>query len=526
MNVPVAPTAIPRETLPDPAAEVMPTFTHQQILRVVIGIVLCILLAALDQTVVIPAVPAIAADLNGFNHLSWIVSAYLLTSTASTPIYGKLSDIYGRRALLLPALVLFIVASILCAIAQSLNQLIIFRALQGIGGGGLMAMSQAAVADVVAPRERGRYQGYMAGTWGIASVAGPIVGGYFTDNLSWRWVFWINVPIGIGALLFSSRALKVLVVRRRKTTIDYVGASLLTLGVTALLLLLSWGGVSYGWTSPPIFGLGIAGLVLMCALAWQERRHPDPLLPPRLFANSVFVRGVMLAFCGALGMFGGIFLLPLFFQLIHGVDAEQSGFLVMPNLLANVIGAFSAGQLARRLGRTKGILIVGMLSAAAGFGLLATIGQDTPPILSVIYMALMGLGIGFTMPSCLMMVQNAAERRDVGSATGTLLFLRSMGGAFGSTVVGALLASRFASSMAGMGINRQIDLGSMRGGAEAFAGLGPQAEAAARAALAGAFHLAFGFCAAAMLAAVAISIGLRDIPLRSQGEAVAAAVGH
>jgi predicted MFS family arabinose efflux permease len=276
----------------------------------------------------------------------------------------------------------------------------------------------------------------------------------------------------------------------------------------------------------PIFALGLGGLLLMIVLAWQERRHPEPLLPPRLFANSVFVRGVMLAFCGALGMFGGIFLLPLFFQLIHGVDAEQSGFLVMPNLVANVVGAFTAGQLARRLGRTKGILLGGSLAAGAGFALLAMIGPATPSLLSVCYMVLLGLGIGFTMPSCLMMVQNAAERRDVGSATGTLLFLRSMGGAFGSTVAGALLASRFASSLAAMGITRQIDLGSMRSGSEAFAGLAPQAEAAARSALAGAFHLAFGFCAAAMLVAVAIGIGLRDVPLRSQPDASAAAVGH
>ena len=233
-----------------PHAEAMPNFSHQQILRVVTGILLCILLAAIDQTVVVPAVPAIAADLHGFGHLSWIVSAYLLTSTSATPIYGRLSDIYGRRALLLPAIVLFVVASVLCAIAGNLWQLIGFRALQGLGGGGLMAMAQAAIADVVAPRERGKYQAYMAGTWGVASIAGPILGGWMTDQFSWRYIFWINLPIGIAAYVLSDRALRLLKVRRLAVKIDYLGAALLTGLVASCLLVMSWGGSDYAWALP------------------------------------------------------------------------------------------------------------------------------------------------------------------------------------------------------------------------------------------------------------------------------------
>ena len=277
------------------AANALPNYSHRQILRVITGILLCILLAAIDQTVVVPAVPAIAADLHGFGHLSWIVSAYLLTSTAATPIYGRLSDIYGRRALLLPAIVVFVIASVLCGAAQSLWQLIAARALQGVGGAGLMAMAQAVIADVVAPRERGRYQGYMAGTWGVASIAGPILGGWMTDHASWRWIFWVNVPIGIGAFLLSSRALKILPVRRQRARIDYAGAALLTALVAAILLVMSWGGSEYPWLSMPVVTAVIASVALLIALVWREVVAADPLMPPRLFANSVFSGGVVIA---------------------------------------------------------------------------------------------------------------------------------------------------------------------------------------------------------------------------------------
>ncbi len=495
--------------MPDDAPGDIPSYTHQQILRVITGIMLCIFLSSLDQTVIIPAVPAMAADLNAFGHLAWIVTAYLLTSTAATPIIGKLSDIWGRRALLVPSLILFIIASLACGFAQTLPQLIVFRAIQGLGGAGLMSMAQASIADVVAPRERGRYQGYMASMWGVSSIAGPIVGGWVTDNLSWRWIFWANLPIGLVALWLCNRALKMIRTQKREVRIDYAGSALLIGSVTSLLLMLSWGGVELPWDSAPVVALGAAGILMLVALTWQENRAVDPVLPPRLFANRTFLCGVLIAFFTSLGLFGATFLLPLLFQLVLGFDAEASGLLVMPFLASSVVGAFTGGQLARRIGRTKGIVLAGLLCCVTG--LLGLTLQSTSGTLWLVLLmsVLLGLGIGVTMPSVLMQVQNAAERRDVGAATGSLLFLRSMGGAFGSTIVGSLLASRFNAGLAAAGLPA-TDLGALRGGGGAAEHL-----MQARAALAGGFTLAFGVCLTLLIVAVIIAAVMKDQQLRS-----------
>ena len=497
----------------------IPGYTHQQIIRVISGIMLCIFLASLDQTVIIPAVPAMAADLNAFGHLAWIVTAYLLTSTAATPIIGKLSDIWGRRALLIPSLIVFILASLACGFAQTLPQLIVARAVQGLGGAGLMSMAQASIADVVSPRERGRYQGYMASMWGVSSIAGPILGGWVTDTLSWRWIFWVNLPIGLVALVLCDRALRMIKIQKRAARKDFAGSALLIGSVTSLLLMLSWGGVELPWGSGLVIGLGAAGLLMIGALVWQEKRAVDPILPPRLFANRTFLCGVLIAFFTSLGLFGGTFLLPLFFQLVLGFDAATSGLLVMPFLTSSVIGAFTGGQFARRLGRTKGIVLAGL--GCCVIGLAGLMLQATAAVLWVVLpmSALLGLGIGVTMPSVLMQVQNAADRRDVGAATGSLLFLRSMGGAFGSTIVGSLLAARFNEGLAAAGLP-PIDLGSLRGGGAATANL-----LQARAALASGFALAFGVCVALLMVAVVIAAMMKDVQLRS-GTTVSREIAH
>ena len=507
-----------------PPPELTPAYTHKQILRVVTGIMLCILLASLDQTVIIPAVPAIAGDLNAFGHLSWIVTAYLLTSTAGTPIIGKLSDIYGRRALLLPSLALFIVASMGCGFAQTLPQLIVARAMQGLGGAGLFAMAQASIADVVAPRERGRYQAYMASMWGVSSIAGPVLGGWVTDQFSWRWIFWVNLPVGLVAMAMCSRALKLIRHQRRKAQIDWLGAGLVVAGVTSWLLLLSWGGTEYPWTSAPILGLGGAGLLLLAMLMRHEGRAIDPILPPRLFRNGTFLAGVGIAFFTSLGLFGVTFLLPLFFQLLRGVDASTSGLLVMPYMGSNVVGAMLAGHMARRMGRVRLVLVLGLSGCSLAFIGLTAMTGDTSLWLVLPLSFLLGVGTGMTMPTVMMQVQNAAESGDVGAATGSLLFLRSMGGAFGSTVVGSLLAMRFSAGLAEAGVTQAVDLGALRRGPEGMAALGGLGIDRAHAALTQGFHLGFGVCTVLTVVALLIALRMTDLPLRSS--AVPKDIGH
>jgi EmrB/QacA subfamily drug resistance transporter len=490
-----------------------PAFTRKQVLRVLSGILLCMLLAAIDQNVVVPAVPAIASDLKTYSHLSWIISAYLLTSTAATPIYGKLSDLYGRRALLLPAIVWFVLASVLCGFAQTFPQLVVFRALQGIGGAGLLAMAQASIADVVAPRERGKYQAYISGVWAAASIAGPVLGGWVTDAASWRWIFWLNVPIGAVAFVLCDRALRMLKARRIKARIDYAGAALLTVAITCPLLILSWGGQSFPWLSSPILLLALVTGLTLVALVVQERGASEPLLPPRLFRNSVVSLAVTAAFLATSCIFAAAFLLPLLFQLLHGASASDAGTLIVPFLGGIVVGAFLAGEAARWIGRCKGLMLGGFAAGCVGFLLLAGVGEATPRAMIALYMLAAGAGIGLCQPTSLVAVQNAAERRDVGAATAALLFLRSMGGAFGSTLVGSLLASRFAARLAAGGLEHSVTLGVLRGQGGA-AQLDAAGLALAQAALVSGFHLAFMTCACLAAIGFLVTLPMRDLPLR------------
>jgi EmrB/QacA subfamily drug resistance transporter len=484
-------------------------------MRVISGIVLCILLASLDQTVVIPAVPAMAADLNGFGHLAWIVSAYLIAATVVTPIYGKLSDIHGRRQLLMISITVFIVTSAMCALARSLEQLILFRALQGLGGGGLISLAQAAMADVVAPRERGRYQAYLAGVWGVTSIAGPLVGGYLTEQLSWRWLFWLNLPLGLLAMYACNRGLRSLRPKGGKARLDVAGSLLLTLAIVSCLVALSWGGSSYPWLSGQVLGLAALCVVSLALLVWQERRTADPLLPPRMFRNPTFVCGAAAASLASLCIFLCIFALPLYSQLVRGASPAASGLFVTPFLLATVLGNILSSRLARRTGRMRGNLVIGFGLGALGLAVLAALGPATPTGLLLAGTVITGAGVGSCMVGTMMVVQNALDTRDIGAGTGAVLVLRSMGSAFGSTVAGTLLGLGFAAALAAAGITEHIDLGALRHGSDALAHFPPDTARTLADGMVATFRWIFGTGALVAFVSILIVRRMPDLELRS-----------
>ena len=418
----------------DTAARV---YSHAERMRVVFGILTCLLLMALDQTVVLPAIPQIASSLHGHAHLSWVVSAYLLTTTATTPIYGKLSDQLGRRVVLAPALLIFLGACVVCAQAGSVPWLIAGRALQGLGGGALGAVAQAAVADVVPPRERGRYQAWFAGTWAFASVAGPVVGGFITQHFSWRWIFWGNLPLGLLAMGLSWRGLRGLRPAGGRARIDYAGAGLLMGSVTLLLLGLSAGGVNFAWRSPQEMGVFALAALGGAALAAQQRRAPAPLLPGALLQRARFVAAIGLLNSAA--MFSAIFLLPLLLQKRYHVSPGLAGLQMVPFLFATTVGAFTAGRITRRTGLVKPVLAVALCISTTGFGLLALPHAHNGVDQVVAFSALAGLGLGGLMPTTLVAVQSLAGPAEIGAMTGILLLVRAIGGAFGATLAGVAL---------------------------------------------------------------------------------------
>ncbi len=501
-------------TSPAPAG-----LAHRDILRILSGLMLGMLLAALDQTIVATALPTMARELNGLQHMSWVVSAYLLTSTATTPLYGKLSDIYGRRALLLTAIGTFLAASVCCALAQSMTQLILARALQGMGGGGLISLAHITISDVIAPRDRGRYQGYFSGVFAAASVAGPVLGGLFSDHLGWRWVFWINLPIGVAALLISGLALKRLAGRRPAREIDYPGAVLLVAAVTALLLATSWGGVEYDWDSPMMIGLVVAGLALIAAFLLWERLAREPILPPRLFRNPVYSVASLMAFLTAMAMLGGTVYLPLFLQLVSGDTASQSGLQLIPFTGGTVLGSFIAGRLVSKTGRYKIYPILGLVCATLTFGFMARMDAATTPLVWGSAMALLGTGIGMVLPVTVVSIQNAIDLTDLGAGTASITFFRSMGGSFGVALLGSVLLGRLGARIAALpghqalGAHPALDL--LRGSAAGFARLTPAMRAGLVEAVTGSFTMVFLMTAGTTALALVAAFCLRELPLRT-----------
>ncbi len=404
-------------------------------------------LAALDQTIVATALPTIVGDLGGLNHISWVVTSYLLAATISTPLYGKLGDMRGRKPVFLAAILIFLAGSMLAGLSQSMGQLIGFRALQGIGAGGLIVGAQAIIGDIVPPRERGRYMGLIGAVFAVASVAGPLLGGFIVDNLSWRWVFYVNLPVGILAVAIVALRLH-LPSRRTQHRIDYLGAAFLGGGVAALILLTTWGGNQYAWGSWTIVGLGVLGVVLLGAFVWQEGRVAEPIIPLTLFRSRVFDVASAMGFTIGMAMFGAIVFIPLYLQLVYGASPTASGLRMLPLMAGLLVAAVASGRVISRIGRYKPFPIVGTAILVGGMFLLSLLGVGTAPLLASTYMLVVGVGIGLVMQVLVLVVQNDARPEDMGVATSTATFFRSVGGSFGVAIFGAIFASGLTAQLA------------------------------------------------------------------------------
>ena len=405
------------------------------------GLLLAMLLASLDQTIVATALPTIVRDLGGLDQLSWVVTAYLLGATVTMPLWGRASDLYGRKPLFLAAIGVFLAGSALSGAAQDLTQLIAFRALQGLGAGGLMTLAMAIVAEIVSPRERGRYQGYIQMVFVIASVAGPLLGGLFADHLSWRWVFYVNLPIGAATIALIVSALH-LPVERKSVRIDSLGAALLACGLTCLLLVTTWGGREYAWGSAEIAGLAAGAVVLLALFVAQERRAAEPILPLRLFRQPVFVIVSAALFLTTLAFFAVIVYMPVYLQVATGATATGSGLLLLPLMLAGTGSTAVAGRIISRTGRYKAFPVAGLALMAIGLALLSGIGADTAYGEVAALLVLFGLGFGMVSQVLTIAIQNAVERSELGIATASANLFRSLGGAVGVALFGALFAGR------------------------------------------------------------------------------------
>ncbi|WP_435132769.1 MDR family MFS transporter [Actinacidiphila sp. bgisy144] len=422
---------------------------RERSVRVVMaGLLIAMLLAMLDNMIVGTAMPTIVGELGGLNHLSWVVTAYTLATAASTPIWGKLGDLYGRKGIFLTSIVLFLIGSALSGMSQSMDQLIAFRAVQGLGAGGLMVGVMAIMGDLIPPRERGKYQGMIAGVMAVAMIGGPLVGGSITDNWGWRWSFYINLPIGAVALAVVTVVLHLPKRKPGAARIDYLGAALLTVAITSLVLLTTWGGTQYAWGSGQILGLLVLGVVTLAGFLYTETRAAEPVLPLRIFRSRNFTLISVIGFLVGFTMFGAMTFLPLYQQTVQGASATNSGLLLLPMLLAMMAVSMVAGRLTTSTGRYKVFPIVGGVLITIGLYLLSTMGVDTSRTVSGVYMAVLGAGMGCIMQITMLVAQNSVDMRDMGVGSSSATLFRTIGGSFGVSLFGALFSHRVQDVMA------------------------------------------------------------------------------
>jgi EmrB/QacA subfamily drug resistance transporter len=442
LEIPVSNDGSSGDTVAPPAA-----LAHRQILVAFSGLVLAMLLAALDSTIVSTALPTIVSELGGLEHLAWVVTGYLLAQTIVTPIYGKLGDLYGRKIVLQSAIVFFLIGSALCGLSQNMTQLIVFRAIQGLGGGGLTVTTQAVVGDIVPPRDRGRYQGIFGAVFGLASIAGPLLGGYFTTHLSWRWIFYINLPLGIAALVVLAATLPS-IARRAVRAIDYTGAALLAVVLSAITLISDVGGTTYAWTSPMALGLIAVSIIAVVLFAVVERRAAEPVLPLRLFRQQTFVITSAVGLIVGFALFGSVTYFPLYLQVVKGVSPTTSGLQMIPMMGGMLVTSISSGQLISRKGRYKIFPILGTAVMSAGLFMLSRLTPTTTNTIASLLMLVLGIGLGMVMQVLVIAVQNAVEYRDLGVATSGATLFRLIGGSLGTAILGAIFAARLSANLA------------------------------------------------------------------------------
>ncbi|MBE1487164.1 MDR family MFS transporter [Plantactinospora soyae] len=431
-------------------------------IRVVLaGLMIAMMLAMLDNMIVSTALPRIVGEFGGLNHFTWVVTAYVLGTTVSTPIWGKLGDLYGRKAVFLTSIGIFLFGSALCGMAGSgllggpgdgMMELIGFRAVQGLGAGGLMVGVMAIIGDLVPPRERGRYQGMIAGIMAIAMVAGPLVGGFITDHLSWRWAFYVNLPLGGVALILLATRMH-LPKYRTEHRIDWLGAALLSIGITAIVLVTTWGGNEYDWTSAQILGLAVLAALSLVAFGLVERRVSEPILSLSLFTNRNFAVISAIGFLLGFAMFGAMNFLPLYQQTVQGASATNSGLLLLPLMFGMLVVSIVVGRTITKTGRYRAFPIIGGIVMTIGMVLLMLLDVDTSKTESSLYMVVLGVGMGFLMQTSMLIAQNSVEQKDLGAASGAATFFRSIGGSFGVSLFGAIFANRLADSAAGAALS-------------------------------------------------------------------------